>query len=180
MADLRFERTEQMIQLNFLKLLDTTNFNDISIAKLAKASLIDRTTFYAHYNNIYELAENLVEQNLAPFKAALSESRKKRRDRNFDNYSFFTHELVDYLITHRLELLKIRSLQLGTKSFDQQLRSFFSDIYAEITRSSKNDFTIYLLVNLAMSDLDFVLENERVPTRNELQQSFNKIDTFIK
>lgn len=36
MADLRFERTEKMIQLAFLELLKHTSFNEISIAKQPK------------------------------------------------------------------------------------------------------------------------------------------------
>lgn len=72
MADLRFERTEQMLQQSFLKLLETTPFHDISIAKLAKKSLIDRTTFYAHYENIYELAEKLIDQYLEHFAVLLN------------------------------------------------------------------------------------------------------------
>lgn len=108
MADLRFERTEHMIQLTFLKMLETMTLNEISIAKLAKESLIDRTTFYAHYDNIYELAKTLIDRNLDPFIVAFSEADKqRRRDKNFDSYSFFTEQLVDYLINHRQELFQI-------------------------------------------------------------------------
>src|SRR5699024_11262330 len=142
--------------------------------------MIDRTTFYAHYENLYELAEELIEKNLAPFTIAFETSEKKQKwDRNFDSYSFFTSELIHYLINHREELMKVRSLPLGTNGFDAQLRNLCATTYAELTRLSKNDFTVFLLVNLAMSNLDFVIEHQRIPSKAELQQGLKKMEEFL-
>lgn len=180
MTDLRFERTEYMIQTAFLDLLKTNSFNEISIAQLAKKSMIDRTTFYAHYQNLSELAIELIARNLAPFKVAFATSAKKQKwNQNFDSYTFFTSELIHYLINHREDLLEIRSLPLGTNSFDLQLRKLCTTTYAKFTHLSTNDFTVFLLVNLAMSNLDFVLEHQRIPSKTELQQGLKKMEELI-
>ncbi len=180
MADLRFERTEKMIQLNFLKLLETTSLNDISIARLAKASMIDRSTFYAHYDNVFELAEQLIDDNLAYFSKAFEQSVQKRKwEKNFDSYSFFTEELVTYLTHNRHEIQLLRSLNLGINSFDQKLRRLFSQVYAQLLDLSTTDFIIFLLVNMALSDFEFVLENQRVPSKTELKNGLQKIVEFL-
>lgn len=180
MADLRFERTEQMIQLSFLKLLETTPFHDISIAKLAKASLIDRTTFYAHYENVYELAEQLIDQYLEHFANAFEQNIKKRKqEKKFDSYSFLDEELNSYLAENRKKILLVRALNLGMNSFDAKLRRLLRSKYAETVNTSKDDFIIYLLVNLAMSNIDFVLEKQRVPSKKELKEVLVKIEEYL-
>jgi AcrR family transcriptional regulator len=180
MADLRFERTERLIQMTFINLLQTTNFNDITIAKLAKESLIDRTTFYSHYDNIYELADNLVQQNLNYFNDAFSGMNSERRfDQQFDSYSFFSKDLYNLINKHRSELQQIRALPLGQNSFDIQLRKIFSAEYSKVTGLKETDFTVYLLVNLAMSNLDYILENQRVPEKAELIKGLKSIEKFI-
>ncbi|QOV20304.1 TetR/AcrR family transcriptional regulator [Blautia liquoris] len=180
MADLRFERTEQMLQQSFLKLLETTPFHDISIAKLAKKSLIDRTTFYAHYENIYELAEKLIDQYLEHFADAFEQNIKKReQEKKFDSYSFFDEELTAYLIGNRKKIMLVRALNLGMNSFDAKLRSLFKREYAKTLNVSENAFTIYLVVNLAMSNIDFILEKQRVPSKKELKKGLIKIEEFL-
>lgn len=180
MADLRFERTEQMLQLNFLKLLETTPFNDISIAKLAKASLIDRTTFYAHYENIYELAEQLIDQYLEHFAKVFEQNIKKRKqEEKFDSYSFLDEELNAYLVENRKKIMLVRALNLGINSFDAKLRRLFKSEYVEALNIPENEFTIYLLVNLAMSNMDFTLEKQRVPSKKELKEGLVKIEEYL-
>ncbi|ENZ5632883.1 hypothetical protein [Enterococcus hirae] len=41
MGDLRFERTDDMLQIHFMKLLAEMPFKKISVSKLAKASKMD-------------------------------------------------------------------------------------------------------------------------------------------
>lgn len=147
MADLRFARTEKMLQLAFLKLLESTPYHEISIAKLAQESLIDRTTFYAHYDNLAELAEELIRQELAPFHHALSTRQDLQQKQNFDNYSFFSHELLSHLLTDRQQITLLRELPLGSNSFDRQLRGIFTQTYAKILQVPASDFTVFLLDN---------------------------------
>lgn len=180
MADLRFERTEKMIQLAFLELLKHTSFNEISIAKLAQASLVDRTTFYAHYENLYELADTVVKQTLAPFIAAFSESEQQKHNKNFDNYSFFSHELINHLLSNKEEIELVREIPLGTKGFDQRLRKIFTQTYTSFLNLPATDFTIFLLVNLAISDFDFILENQRIPSKKELQTGLKRMEHFLE
>ena len=44
--DLRFLRTETMIKEKFIEQLLVMPFHDMTVTKLAKISMIDRTTFY--------------------------------------------------------------------------------------------------------------------------------------
>ncbi len=50
-------RTRKRIQDAFLELAETTNFSDINVKLLTHAAGLNRTTFYLHYGDVSELAE---------------------------------------------------------------------------------------------------------------------------
>ena len=58
--DLRIIKTKQNIHKAFIQLLYEIGFNNISIAALMKRSGYSRSTFYAHYQNLWELYEDVV------------------------------------------------------------------------------------------------------------------------
>lgn len=180
MADLRFMRTEKLIKITFLELLKTTSFDQISVSELAKRSLIDRSTFYAHYESIFELANALVNYEINHFIAAFSESKRQRWNKDFDNYTFFSAELTKYILNNRQRVTLISNLPLGSKSFYRRLRELFITTYCSTTGLDSSDFSIYLLTNLGLSDFEFILQNQRVPTKKELQLGLKKIMYLLR
>lgn len=60
--DLRVIKTKQAIQKAFLQLLRNKELNDISISEIASTAMIDRKTFYAHYNGIFDLVDELEDE----------------------------------------------------------------------------------------------------------------------
>ena len=68
MADLRYQRTEKLLQDTFLALLKEKPFDELTITQLARAAMVDRTTFYAHYQSLYDLAAGLVDQERRPWQ----------------------------------------------------------------------------------------------------------------
>lgn len=180
MADLRFQRTDEMLQIHFMKLLAQMPFEQISVSKLAKASKIDRTTFYAHYENTYQLAEKLINQHIELIATAIQKSvLQHRHEAHFDGYHYFNEALAHYLMTQRLEIQHLRQLNFGINSFDAKLRQLFSKTYGQVFHLSQEDFGQYLLTTLAMSNFDFILEKQRVPKKEELQEGLAKMAAYL-
>jgi hypothetical protein len=97
-----------------------------------------------------------------------------------DHYQFFSTHLMTYLITNTTVLQQLRLISLGTNSFDAQCRRLFRKFYQQVFHLNENNFTVYLFVNMAMSDLDFILERQRVPQRQELKQSLRQIERLLE
>ena len=55
--DLRVINTKKNLFNKLLILLQTHDFNDITVTKLCEYSEINRSTFYTHYSNIDDLFE---------------------------------------------------------------------------------------------------------------------------
>lgn len=58
-TDLRIIKTKAAIRKAFLDLLKEKPFNQITINDITKAAMINRSTFYLHYQDKYDLMEKL-------------------------------------------------------------------------------------------------------------------------
>lgn len=65
MADARSQSSTHRIQEALAKLLRTTALARISVSDLAREAHVSRSTFYAHYDNVGDVYEELVEQVMA-------------------------------------------------------------------------------------------------------------------
>jgi len=57
--DLRVIRTRKMIRAAFLELMQTIGFDRITVNSLSKKAMINRSTFYLHYSDKYDLLDCL-------------------------------------------------------------------------------------------------------------------------
>lgn len=62
--DPRIERTLEKLRNGLLSLIATEDLADISISKLAKASGIDRKTFYLHYKDVNDVMNDLCDETI--------------------------------------------------------------------------------------------------------------------
>ncbi|BCZ44240.1 TetR family transcriptional regulator [Clostridium gelidum] len=60
MKDRRVRKTQKAIQDAFAKLLSKKNIEDITIKELCNEADINKSTFYLHYKDIYDCADNLM------------------------------------------------------------------------------------------------------------------------
>lgn len=63
----RYENTELKIRQVFQELLGRREIQEITVSEICKRAQIHRTTFYAHYLDIYDLMEHMVKEMYQDF-----------------------------------------------------------------------------------------------------------------
>ena len=58
--DLRIIKTEKALYEALIKLMQNKSFEEIKVADICNVALINRSTFYAHYNDKYELLVDFI------------------------------------------------------------------------------------------------------------------------
>lgn len=171
MTDLRFKRTERNIQQAFMELLKTTSFEDISITRLIDKAMITRPTFYDHYANLAELAETMISHYLVPFKRIFAQAHdtKYQQISPVQFYQKVSPEIAKALIDQRDEYDLIRAISLGTHNFDYQLKDIVLKFLQPFYTNSPSKLAVYLYPNILLAELDYVLNEQRVPTFEELR-----------
>lgn len=59
--DLRIRKTKANLYRALLQLMEEKTFEDIKVIDICKTSMINRSTFYDHFNDKYELLASLIE-----------------------------------------------------------------------------------------------------------------------
>ena len=59
--DLRILKTEKLLKESLLELLKTNSLKDISVTEICDNAMINRVTFYDHFNNKEELLNSIIE-----------------------------------------------------------------------------------------------------------------------
>ena len=90
-ADLRYVQCEQMIKDAFIGLIEEKGYRNITIKEISKRAIINRKTFYNHYESVEELFGNLLKTTIDDLMKDLV-----RDDPN--NYAASPKELHDDII----------------------------------------------------------------------------------
>lgn len=78
MTDLRNKRTEMLIENSFIQLVRQQGFNNVSVIDISNKALINRQTFYRHYQDKYQLAAKMIQDFVSTYDSVL----KKRSNLN--------------------------------------------------------------------------------------------------
>jgi AcrR family transcriptional regulator len=73
-VDLRIVKSRRAIKRAFFALMDEIGFSKISVRKIIDRAEINRSTFYAHYHDKFDLLDQLEDEVLSGFREIANES----------------------------------------------------------------------------------------------------------
>ena len=122
MKDLRTIKTKNNLYDALILLMKQTNFENIKVADICKYALVNRSTFYNHYQDKYDLLDDLL-------------TDLKNRIFNLNNYqdiisyylSFFS-TLLDYIDEHKKSFTDILVNNKNSIMIDILLNKLVKDI----------------------------------------------------
>ena len=106
-TDLRIVKTKKILFNSLLNLMKTKNFEKIKISDICEESLINRSTFYAHYDDKYELLIDLFEERKLSLLKELEDNENKAFSKEY------LMELLSILIDHIEENKEVYSAILA-------------------------------------------------------------------
>ena len=106
-TDLRIVKTKKILFNSLLNLMKIKNFEKIKISDICEESLVNRSTFYAHYDDKYELLIDLFEER----KLSLLKVFEGNENKAFSKE--YLMELLSILIDHIEENKEIYSAILA-------------------------------------------------------------------
>ena len=140
--DLRIQKTEKAIKNVFLELRARKPLEKITVKELCELALINKSTFYSHYEDIYALSEAMEQETVASIIGSIDHLK----DYTTDNPDAFTRELCLAFMS-QISLIKIlfscRELShLGIR-LDKALKEVIFRKYPEYgKRSGKADSSL--------------------------------------
>lgn len=125
-VDLRILKTKKNIYSTFESLMKKSSFEEIKVSDICNLAMINRSTFYAHYEDKYELLAEYIES----LKNMLSKELEKNTNIN-DSKAYYL-EVIRLLLNH----------------IDEK-----KDTYAAIMVNNKNSITMDILYDVISKDI---------------------------
>ena len=134
--DLRIRKTRASLYKNFLQLMEEKSFEDISITDICKSSSINRSTFYDHFKDKYELLSGLMKDYKEEIKIHIE------TDKSFSNVKDYLLEIINLLLIYLEDNLKL----YNTLSIIKKKNSLISDLLYDslletVTNYLKENYT---------------------------------------
>jgi AcrR family transcriptional regulator len=82
-SDRRWRKTERELQRGLATLLNEKSLKEVSVRELADVADINRSTFYVHYHDIYDMVEQIGDHMLSEFKEAINSHDRECKEGNF-------------------------------------------------------------------------------------------------
>lgn len=125
-TDLRIIKTKKTLGEALVKLMKEKNFERIKISDICEEALVNRSTFYAHYDDKYDLLVDLIND----LKESLLDKLKDNESTDFSKE--YLMELINTLIDHIANQ---------------------KEIYTAILSNNRNGFLIDFLMDVIERDV---------------------------
>lgn len=196
-TDLRFQRTGIFIQNALIELARTRDFDAITVEDIARAALVNRTTFYKHYKDKYQLVEELFKEaahrlviELGPLRelrglTKLTEVPKKKEEEErfqaawvglFEHFAFNSHLYTALLRSKGGAWFQTRMREHLVKLFKDRGQPHFKRLRTKPqAHTMPVDVVVVLLVNALIGLIIWWLENGKKYSTAEVVGWFRRI-----
>lgn len=137
MEDLRIIKTKKNLYDSLTKLMSIKEFEDIKVSDICNLALINRSTFYAHFNDKYELLNSFIYDLKQDLQDQISSNEK------IDNLKNYYMNMIVVFLNHIDKNINIYSMIAKKNSnsivMDMISNTLFEDINKNIKLAKKSD-----------------------------------------
>lgn len=139
--DLRIIKTHKALYEALIRLLKTKEYEEIKVSDLCSEALINRSTFYSHFNDKYDLFDSFI-RDLKQNLIEELEANKK----------------IDNIREYYLELVKVFINHIENKK----------ETYKSIIVNNRNSIILDMLYTTIRNDCKNRIEKLRTPIQNDI------------
>jgi len=161
------KKSEEKIEKKFIELLQTKEIDEISVSDICKSTNLNRSTFYANYLDIYDLAEK-IKDDLYQEVIKIYDSERKEKKHSFNFLKLFTHIKENQVFYKTFFKL----------NFDNDYKQFSEFINYDLFKVFYNDTTkLDYHITFFMSGLNAIIKKW---LKNGCKESPEEINQIIK
>ena len=134
------KKSQEQIEKIFLQLIQKRNIDELSVSMICEIAKLNRSTFYANYIDIYDLAEKIKENMELEFaKFQLSNNAKQDFDGYLNMFRYIKENQIFFKTYFKLEEISMNPptqyrIELAEKYYDNK----FIDYHIEFFRAGLN------------------------------------------
>lgn len=132
--DLRVKKTKKNLYVALIKLMEDKSFENIKVSDICSISLTNRSTFYDHFNDKYELLASLIHDLEQELETKLKENT------SIETAKEYYMNMIELLICHISENMQIYTSMLKNNNnsiaYDMFFEALLKDVEKNLNQSS--------------------------------------------
>ncbi len=132
-TDLRIIKTKNLLYTTLINLLKDYTFEEIKVSDICNKALINRSTFYAHYSDKYELLSSCIQD----IRKELAE--KLQSNKNISNTKEYYMEMLNLFLSHIDENRELFSSIIINNKNSIIMDIFYATINTDLTKHLKEE-----------------------------------------
>ena len=130
MEDRRIRKTKKAITNAFAELMMEKEIQNITVRELTEKADIHRATFYSHYQDIYDLYEQISQNVIDEFKSIIVKSSSH-------NYEIIFARIAEYIVKNK-NVVKMLICGENCTAFQKKISEIAENKYLEISMYEEN------------------------------------------
>ncbi len=176
--DLRIIKTRKLIRDAFVKLVDIKGFNGITINNIADMAMINRSTFYLHYTDKYDLLQQTMEEAIRNILQLVAPQAhiidgKLEYDSFVQNISSILKTVENDALLYKI-ILNDKEMSGISKKFENALIEKLDICFPDNILISR-DLFLELITSLYMSAIRWWLNNDMKYSSNFIAEQLVKL-----
>lgn len=151
-ADRRVRKTKQVLRQGLVKLMTQKSVQTITVKELCETCDINRGTFYAHYNDVFDLLNKIEDEMLEQMKAMLEQYELLNIGQSYKNISVLCY--IFEFLQQNADMCRVLLCNNGDIAFVEQVkdlvkRRFMHEWYIQFPQgdSAPSEFAFTFIVS---------------------------------
>lgn len=156
---------KQLIETSLIQLMETYRFREITIKMICTEAQINRSTFYAYFDDKYALLDSLIDSHIMQLEVILNEDFANlhlTKDKRPSVENYLTHT-IEYIYKHR-QFFRVLLTLHPAQNFTQKLLSNWRTNYMNVLETSTTlqypDYFVSYTIGGQFGVLYFWLQND--------------------
>lgn len=132
--DRRIRKTEKQLLDGLTYLMQTKSINDITVRELSDIVDINRSTFYLHYQDIYDMIEHIEDNLIEQFTQTLNSNHKRNGELTEQEFKKVMVSIFEFLLQNRT-ICKALIGHNGDIKFLNKINEIISERIQELLRN---------------------------------------------
>ncbi|MCI8460656.1 MAG: TetR family transcriptional regulator [Bacilli bacterium] len=178
--DLRIIKTKKNLYEGLLQLMKDTSFEDIKVSDICNVSLVNRSTFYDHFSDKYELLATLIDD----LEEELSENLENNQ--TFESAKDYYMSMIRILFQHISDNIEIYSSIIKTNNNGIASDMFREAILKDVRKTLDKSTILRVNVPVDVISIFYVsavinvcIEYIREPGKYTMQEILDYLDKLI-
>lgn len=177
MTDLRIKKTDAIISTSFVDLVLEKGFDNVTVKDIASRSMINRKTFYAHYEDKFALTDKIGQDILNWFTKALQKraSLLNQGVTLINAISKIEQELRQLLIHWNRPIKAIMTIPEARIQLIDGLKKILEMQLQAVLAHPGSELEVNAIGGIMLGMIKYYLQTNSLPSQEELKQLSNSL-----